>query len=173
MSTSVLIVNLTVLFAVLEADLGRRKITAMRILRPVLAALGIVPLFIKSPAASGNGLVLELALTALGLILGLVASAGLLRIKAGATPRKASSVAGLGYAAFWCVVVGARLLFTYGSNHWYGSQLGHWMLTNHVSLNALTDALIFMALAMALSRTSRLAVARRQARRQLDQLEVA
>jgi hypothetical protein len=40
MPTDVLIVNIAVLFAVLEADLGRRKITRFRILRPLLLAAG-------------------------------------------------------------------------------------------------------------------------------------
>jgi hypothetical protein len=39
-------VNIAVLFAVLEADLGRRKISAFRILRPLFLAAGIIPLFI-------------------------------------------------------------------------------------------------------------------------------
>lgn len=173
MSTSVLLVNLTVLLTVMEADLGRRKISSFRILRPFLVAAAIVPLFIKSPAGSGNGLVLEIALAAAGVLLGLVAAGGLIRIRVEPSTRKPTSVAGFGYAAFWFAVIGARLLFTYGSNHWYQSQIGQWLLTNHISVNALTDALIFMALAMTLARTSRLAVGRMQARRQLNPLEVA
>jgi hypothetical protein len=62
MPTDVLIVNIAVLFAVLEADLGRRKITRFRILRPLLLAAGIIPLFIAHPAAAGNGEILEIAL---------------------------------------------------------------------------------------------------------------
>ena len=40
------------------------------------------------------------------------------------------------------------------------------MLTNGISVDALTDALIFMALAMTITRTFRLAVGRSQVRRQ-------
>ncbi len=54
MPTDVLIVNIAVLFAVLEADLGRRKISTFRILRPVFLAAGIIPLFIVHPAAAGT-----------------------------------------------------------------------------------------------------------------------
>jgi hypothetical protein len=80
MSSSVLIVNLLVLFAVLEADLGRRTISRFRIIRPLLAAGAIVPLFVARPALAGTGEVLELALTGLGVLLGLFASTGLMRI---------------------------------------------------------------------------------------------
>jgi hypothetical protein len=158
MPTDVLIVNIAVLFAVLEADLGRRKISTFRILRPVLLALGIVPLFISHPATAGNGEVLELALTGLGVLLGIVAAFGLMRVSHDPTTHKAVSTSGAAYGAFWTVVI------TYGANHWYHSQLGHWMVTNAITVDALTDALIFMALAMAVTRSIRLAVGRAQVR---------
>ena len=41
------------------------------------------------------------------------------------TARSAPPV--LAYGAFWASVIGARLLFTYGANHWYTTQLGHWI----------------------------------------------
>jgi hypothetical protein len=164
MPTDVLIVNLLVLFAVLEADLGRRKISTFRILRPVLTAAAIVPLFISHPATSGNGEVLELALTGLGVLLGIVAAGGLMKVSFDKSTQRAVSTSGAAYGAFWTVVIGARLLFTYGANHWYQSQLGHWMAGNGITVDALTDALIFMALAMAITRSIRLYVGRTQVR---------
>jgi hypothetical protein len=167
MSSSVLILNLAVLFAVLEADLGRRQVGLFRILRPVLTAGAIVPLFIDSPAAHGNGLLLEVLLAAAGVVLGLVASVSLMSIHYDSVKDRVVSKAGLGYAAFWIVVIGARLTFTYGANHWFGSQLAHWMMTNAITLNALTDGLIFMAVAMSLTRTFRLLAGRNLTRRAL------
>ncbi len=166
MPTDVLIVNIAVLFAVLEADLGRRKISTFRILRPVLLAAGIIPLFIVHPATAGNGEVLEIALAALGAILGIAAAAGLMRVSFDGPSQQAVSTAGVAYGAFWALVIGARLLFTYGANHWYTTQLGHWLLTNGITVDALTDALIFMALAMTIARTLRLAVGRSHVRHQ-------
>ena len=75
-----------------------------------------------------------------------------------------SSTAGAAYGAFWTVIIGARLLFTYGANHWYHAQIQHWMVTNGITVDALTDALIFMAVAMAVTRTLRLALGRTQVR---------
>jgi hypothetical protein len=80
--------------------------------------------------------------------------------------QRCMSTAGAAYGIFWTAIIGARLLFTYGANHWYHTQLGHWMVTNGVTVDALTDALIFMAVAMAVTRTLRLALARTQVRRQ-------
>ncbi len=166
MPTDVLIVNLAVLFAVLEADLGRRKVSTFRILRPVFLAAGIIPLFIAHPATAGNGEILEIVLAGLGVLLGVVAAAGLMKVSFDQVSQKCVSTAGAGYAALWIVVIGARLLFTYGANHWYTAQLTHWMITNGISLNALTDALIFMAIAMSIARSLRLAVGRSQVRHQ-------
>jgi hypothetical protein len=166
MPTDVLIVNIAVLFAVLEADLGRRKISTFRILRPVLLAAGIIPLFVVHPATAGNGEVLEIALAALGALLGIAAAAGLMKVSFDAPSQQAVSTTGAAYALFWTAVIGARLLFTYGANHWYTTQLGHWLFSNGITVDALTDALIFMALAMTITRTLRLAIGRSQVRRQ-------
>jgi hypothetical protein len=165
MPTDVLIVNIAVLFAVLEADLGRRKISSFRILRPLLLAAGIIPLFIAHPATAGNGEILEIALAGLGVLFGVVAAGGLMKVTYDDATQQSVSVAGAAYGAFWVAVIGARLLFTYGANHWYNTQLGHWLVTNGISVDALTDALIFMAVTMAVTRTVRLALGRAQVRR--------
>jgi hypothetical protein len=160
MSSSVLIVNLAVLLAVLEADLGRRTISRLRIIRPLLLAVALVPLFVERPATAGTGEVLELVLTAAGAVLGVFAATRLMHVEADPAHHRVVSRAGAGYAAFWVTVIAARLAFTYGANHWYNSQLGHWMATNSLSPDALTDSLIFMALAMTITRTLRLAAGR-------------
>jgi hypothetical protein len=165
MPTDVLIVNIAVLFAVLEADLGRRKISTFRILRPLFLAAGIIPLFIAHPATAGDGEVLEITLAGLGALLGLVAASGLMKVSFDVGSQRCVSTAGAAYGVFWVAIIGARLLFTYGANHWYTAQLTHWMVTNGISVDALTDGLIFMAVAMAVTRTLRLAVGRAQVRR--------
>ncbi|HTV12574.1 MAG TPA: hypothetical protein VME20_12020 [Acidimicrobiales bacterium] len=165
MSSSVLIVNLWVLLAVLEADLGRRKITRFRVVRPLLVAGAVVPLFVERPATAGTGEILELALAGLGVLMGLFASTGLMRVSFDEANQRPVSIAGTGYGLFWCVIIGARLAFTYGANHWYTAQLGHWMATNGVQVDGLTDALIFMAIAMTVTRTLRLAVGKSRSSR--------
>ena len=162
MDASVWIVNIIVLASVLGTDLGRRKVGTARLLRPAIAAAVIVPLYVKHPATSGAGLALELAGATLGLLLGLAAAA-LLKTRRDAGTGVVHTHGGTGYAALWTAVIGARVTFSYGASHWFTNQLGRWMYEHQVSVDALTDALIVMAIAMMLGRTGALAAKARTA----------
>ena len=149
-----LILNGIVLLVVLEADIGKhRKIGWFRILRPFVTSAVAVAIFIKGITTTGAGLTLELTLTAAGIAIGLVATA-LMTVYRSPRTGKPVSRAGFPYAALWIVVIGARTAFSYGSVHWFGHQLDHWMAQQAVTSAALTDALLFMAIAMVVIRTA-------------------
>jgi hypothetical protein len=155
--TEAMIVNGVVLATVLASDLGpARKIGRMRLLRPVAAAAVIIPFFVRSPDTHGASLAVEIAGIAAG-ILGGLAAAALMRVYR--SPRTGSPVssAGWAYAAFWTVIIGARAAFSYGAAHWFTSSIVTWCIANQVSVAAITDGLIFMAVVMVIMRTAGLA----------------
>jgi hypothetical protein len=156
-TADVLIVNLAVLGAVLWADLGTKEITWRRVLRPLVVSAVAIAIFVKSPQTSGNGLGVELVGLVAGLTLGTVGSLLLMAIRRDPGTEKFVSQAGAGYAAFWIVVIGLRLLFTYGANHWYAHALGQWLFTNRITVAGLTDGLILLAIGMVLARVLRFA----------------
>ena len=152
------IVNGIVLATVLASDYGNaRKINAMRLLRPVIAAAVIIPLFVDRPVTGGTGLIVEIAGVAAG-VLGGLAAAALMHVYRSPKTGKPVSRAGAPYAIFWTVVIAARAAFSYGAGHWFTSQIVTWAIANQVTVAAITDGLIFMAIVMVLVRTAGLRV---------------
>jgi hypothetical protein len=156
--TEPMIVNGVVLATVLASDLGpARKIGAMRLLRPVIAAAVIIPLFVSRPVTHGTGLAVEIAGAIAGLLGGLAAAA-LMGVYWSPRTGQPVSRAAVPYAIFWVVVIGARAAFSYGAGHWFQGPLVSWAIGNQVTVAAITDGLIFMAIAMVLVRTIGLGV---------------
>jgi hypothetical protein len=155
--TEAMVINGIVLIAALESDIGpHRTISVFRILRVPLVVAVIIPLFLDRPVTHGNGLLVELAGVAAGLLCGVVVAA-LMRIYRSPKTGKPVSAAGLPYAAAWTLIVAARAAFSYGAVHWFPTQIAQWSLAHEVSLAAITDGLIFMAFTMALVRTAAVA----------------
>jgi hypothetical protein len=161
--TSALMVDAIVLFAVLEANFGsHRKVGAVRLLRPFLVTAAVVPLFVKPVVTHGHGLDTELVLAAVGIALGLLA-ASLLTVSHDKLSSRVVTAAGRAYALLWIAVIAARAAFSYGAEHWFGHSLAVWQTRHAVSTAAITDALIFSAVAMILAHTGLLAIRARRA----------
>ena len=151
--TEAMIINGVVLIATLEGDIGpHRKISLVRILRPLVAVAIVIPLFLHRPVTHGNGLLVELAGIAAGLLCGLVVTT-LMRVYRSPKTGKPVSAAGFPYAIVWTVIVGARAAFSYGAVHWFPAQLDQWCAIHQVTAAAIFDGLIFMAITMVLVRT--------------------
>ncbi|HKD88242.1 MAG TPA: hypothetical protein VKB62_06885 [Streptosporangiaceae bacterium] len=151
--TDAMIINGLVLIATLEGDLGpHRKISPVRILRPLITVALVVPLFVDQPVTHGNGLLVELAGIAAGLMCGLVVTT-LMHVYRSPKTGKPVSAAGFPYLIVWTLIVGARAAFSYGAVHWFPATLAQWCVTHQVTAAAITDGLIFMAITMVLVRT--------------------
>ena len=63
--------------------------------------------------------------------------------------------AGLAYAALWIAVIGGRILFAYGADHWFPRAIGRFSMTHQITgADAWTAAFILMALVMVLVRVT-------------------
>jgi hypothetical protein len=165
MLTNALIINALVLFAVLDADLGpTRKVTRLRLLRPLLLAASIVPLFLEAVATHGTGLALEIGGGVAGVLLGL-AAASLMSVRRDPATGRVVTRAGAAYAGLWIAVIAARSCFSIGAVHWFNHPLTIWMAGNQVTGAALTDTLVMMAVGMAFARTIGLALRANEIRR--------
>jgi hypothetical protein len=167
MTANIVILQLAILTVVLESDLGRRKIGWFRVARPVIAVVLIVPFFFTSLPTGGNDLILQAAGALTGALLGAFSVCPLLvqvgydpawrrrHLAASTTPAKPAAVshAGAGYAAIWIIVTLARLGFAYGSQHIFPTDLGHFLAAHQLGATALTNAFIFLAIAMDLARS--------------------
>jgi hypothetical protein len=179
MPEKVWLLNLIVFAVLLEADLGRRRIGWFRVARPLLTTAAIVPLFVTSVPANGHNLALQAAGVGVGVLLGLAAHLFIWvgpgpakgtkgTMGAGATTGRPVSRAGFGYAAFWAVIFGARLVFIYGTYHWFSGPLAQFLAAHQASATGLSNALVFMAIAMALARSALLGGRGLAARRALS-----
>jgi hypothetical protein len=72
--------------------------------------------------------------------------------------------AGTAYAALWVLVIGGRMAFAYGADHWFPVAIGRFSITHRITgADAWTAAFVLMALTMVLVRVLVTAVSARAA----------
>jgi hypothetical protein len=63
--------------------------------------------------------------------------------------------AGSAYAALWVAVIGGRMLFAYGADHWFPVAIGRFSMTHQITgADAWTAAFVLMALSMVIARVA-------------------
>jgi hypothetical protein len=156
-----LIASASILGIVLATDLGHRRLTNWRLLRSLAAVIVVCAIFVRSFPTGGNDLTLQLAGIGAGLVAGAIATA-FLPVHRGADGQPMTRGCPA-YASVWVVLSLARVLFAYGSEHWFAEGLVRFSIENEISGAApYANAFLFMALAMVLTRSGALLVRRQR-----------
>ncbi|GAA5028000.1 hypothetical protein GCM10023258_23180 [Terrabacter aeriphilus] len=153
MSTAQYALNLGLLLYILATNLGTRPVTKRRMLLPVVLVAVAAGFFLRDVPTSGNDGTLELLGIAVGAVLGVVAGL-LVRVRQGADGRLHTE-AGAPYAFLWVIVIGGRVLFAYGADHWFSRDIAAFSVEHQITgAGAWTAAFVLMALTMVLARVA-------------------
>ncbi|MET9697766.1 hypothetical protein ABZY31_12650 [Streptomyces sp. NPDC006529] len=158
-----LIASSVILVIILSTDLGTRKVTNMRLLRSIIAVAIVIALFVHTLPLGGNDPWLQLAGIGAGVVFGLIAAV-LLPAHRG-SDGEIYTKGGITYAIVWTLMSASRVLFAYGSEHWFTEDVIRFSIENKLSgQDVYSNAFVFMALAMVLVRTAVLLGKRRRLR---------
>jgi hypothetical protein len=136
---------------ILWSNIGTKVVTVRRYVIPLvlvgLAGAG----YLRHVPTLGNDGRLELAGIVAGVVFGVVATS---LVRAGRDAEgRVTMTAGPGFAALWVVVIGGRMLFAYGAEHWFAAGMTTFSIDHRITgANAWTAAFVLMALAMVLTR---------------------
>ncbi|MFF7653744.1 hypothetical protein ACFZCY_28605 [Streptomyces sp. NPDC007983] len=151
---SALIASGTILIIILATDIGRRRITTMRMARSVIAVAVVIAIFVNSFPTKGNDLSLQLLGVGTGVICGLIAGVLLPAFK-DSSSGELYTIGGIGYALVWIVLSSGRVIFAYGAEHWFTMDLVKFSIDYKISgQDTYANAFVFMSLAMVLTRTA-------------------
>lgn len=151
MSASQYLINLGILALVLATGLGTRRLTARRILLPVVIAGGFGVAYLTGMPTAGNDLPLELAGLAAGVLLGLAAALCVKVHRDGAG--HLFTTAGLGYILIWGAALLGRCAFAYGAENWFPAAIRDFSISYQITgADAWTCAFVLMALSMVVTR---------------------
>ena len=165
MTTSQYFLNAAILVWILWANLGTRVLTPRRMLLPVAIAAVVGWSYLHGIPTAGHDLALEATGLVAGIAFGVVAA---LLVRVRRTAEGAVTTAGAPFAALWIVVIGGRMLFAYGSDHWFGTAIAEFSVRHQItSAGAWTAAFVLMALAMIVTRVAITGLAAGRARTEL------
>lgn len=150
MSTSQYALNVGLLVYILATNLGTHRLTRARLLMPLALIAVAGAYFLGDVPTAGNDVQLEVLGALTGAALGVLA--GVL-VKVDRTPAGTVTQAGTLYAALWVAVIGGRVAFAYGAQHWFSRDIGQFSITHQITgADAWTAAFVLMALVMVLTR---------------------
>ena len=162
MSSAQYALNLGLLVYILGSNLGTRRLTPRRLALPVVLVGVAAWILLRDLPTLGNDVRLELVGAAAGAVLGVVAGL-LVRVRRQHTGVLVTR-AGTAYGVLWLVVIGGRMAFAYGADHWFPVAIGRFSMTHRITgADAWSAAFVLMALTLVLVRVLVTAVSARAA----------
>ncbi len=152
MTIGELLLNLGVLAFVLGSGLGTRVLTRKRFRLPIVLVVIVGFIFLRSVPTAGNDVGFDVILGLVGLAFGALAGS---LMSVGKDPASGAlfTKAATTYAAVWIAVIGGRILFAYGADHWYAGPIATFSRQHSITgTSAFTAAFVIMALAMVVAR---------------------
>jgi hypothetical protein len=154
MTTGELLLNIGVLAFVLASGLGTRALTRRRFRLPIVLVVIVGFIFLRSVPTAGNDVAFDVILGLVGVAFGALASC-LMAVSRDRADGSLVTKAAAGYAALWIAVIGGRILFAYGSDHWFAAQIATFSREHAITgSSAWTAAFVIMAIAMVAARVA-------------------
>ena len=150
MNTTGYVIN-SILVLLVVRQLGERRLDLRSLVLPVALVAIVATNYLHTIPTAGNDLLLEVTLTAVGAVMGLLGAATTrVRLGGDGTPlARAGAIA----AALWVGGVGGRMAFAYAAAHGLGPAIARFSAAHSVtSSSAWVAALVLMALADVLTR---------------------
>ncbi|OCT16016.1 hypothetical protein A8709_10385 [Paenibacillus pectinilyticus] len=149
MNTTTWIEILLIMAIAMWTQMGRRAFTTRRIFMPFIVSIIMGQQYLHGIPMSGSNL------GALGLCLLVGIVFGGLLLAATTVERDASGVvytkAGLPYLVIWVLELGSRVAFAYYARS-HQQQVGHFLLSHHLSPDVIGSGFMLMTIAMLLTR---------------------
>jgi hypothetical protein len=139
---------------IIATQIGRRQLTARRLLLPFLAAGIVAYHYLHGVPTVGGDLDFEVSLSVAGALCGLLAG-GLMGVERDEETGRIVTEAGIAYAALWVIVFGGRLAFAWAASNLWSHQVAQFSLQHAITGSAAwTAAFVLMALSMVVARTA-------------------
>ena len=154
MTTGELLLNLGVLAFVLASGLGTRPLNRRRFRLPIAIVVIIGIVFLRTVPTVGNDVGLDVILGLVGVAFGALAGC-LMAVRRDPANGALVTTATAAYAALWIAVIGGRILFAYGSDHWFTGGIASFSREHAITgPSAWTAAFVIMAIAMVAARVA-------------------
>ncbi len=152
MSTTDIALNIGLLALMILTQYGTRRWDPRKLLLPfgLVAVAGYF--FLPGAPTIGNDVKLDLVGVAAGLVFGVLAAA-LVEVR-GERDGSVVTRAGVGYVIVWSLVIGGRMLFAWGADHAWSSQIRDFSIQHLITgADAWRTAFVLMALVMVCTRS--------------------